>query len=713
MSIFNKYGNSSFWMDKFDNEIDYELLSDRDKGTKDLYKLASKKRAISNFVSIVTSKQIPVKFAVNGESYTDGEIVVISSKIENPSDFDTTVGLALHEGSHIKLSDFEFLRNLHKHIEALPNYARLLEIANRCKGIHINSVLKDVLNWVEDRRIDNFVYKSAPGYRDYYVSLYDTYFNDKIIDKALSSDEYTEETIEAYMFRLINLHSKFTKLNALKELRKIYSITDLQNISRLKSTEDAFGVAADIFTVIMEAIDLNTDNHKPNNGNGQPQSSEGGEGQNGEGSESGEGESNGDNDNDEDSSNNDGNSPMSGDMDGDSDGDGMGSDMNGDGSDGKDGKESSSSKGSSTSSNVFSDRQKKILDKKIQKQKDFLKGNIKKAKLSKSNARTVEVIDQAGAEIKSVGADYEHRGYKNRRVDCIFVKKMTKELMCDYSFPMAYYSWNSLKKESTLHPQCEASVIEGIRLGTILGKKLQTRSESRDTIFNRQLVGKIDKRMISALGFGNEHVFYTKETDKYNKANLHISIDASGSMGGTKWAKTMTNVVALAKAVDMISNLDIQITFRTTSNDVPYVVVAYDSRTDKFIKVKTLFQYLRPGGTTPEGLCFEALMKYMVGSGTTVDSYFLNISDGEPYFYGKDMEYTGSDAARHTRKMVDKIKGLGIKILSYYVTDQSFIDPQSHSGRIFTECYGNASNFINVTNVNDVSKTMNRLFLQK
>jgi hypothetical protein len=163
----------------------------------------------------------------------------------------------------------------------------------------------------------------------------------------------------------------------------------------------------------------------------------------------------------------------------------------------------------------------------------------------------------------------------------------------------------------------------------------------------------------------------------------------------------------------MITNLDIQITFRTTSNEVPYVVVAYDSRKDKFVKVKSLFKHLRPGGTTPEGLCFEALMKYMVGANTNVDSYFVNISDGEPYFYSRDIEYVGSDAARHTRKMVEKLKGLGIKILSYYVTDQSSIDPQSYSGKIFTECYGNASNFINVTNVNDVSKTMNRLFLQK
>ena len=712
MRKFNKYGNSSFWMDKFDNDIDYELLSEKEKGTKDLYKLAAKKRAISNFVSIVTSKRIPVKFAVSGDSYTNGETVVISSKIDNPSDFDTTVGLALHEGSHIKLSDFQFLMNLDTHIRALPNYSELEEIANRCKGIHIISILKDVLNWVEDRRIDNFVYKSAPGYREYYISLYDTYFNDAIIDKALKSDEYTDETIESYMFRLINLHSKFTSLNALKGLRKIYSITDLQNISRLKSTEDAFNVAADIFTVIMEAIDLNTDNHKPKNGNEQLQPGEGesGEGGESEAGENGNGESGGDDE--ENSPNSNGNSPMSGDMDdNESDGGGMSSDsdMNGD-----NGKESnSSSTKSSKSENEFSDKQKKVLDKKIQKQKDFIRGNIKKAKLTKGNARTVEVIDTSDAEIKSVGSEYNFRGNSNRRVDCIFVKKMTKELMADGSFPLSYAGWNSTTKTVALHPQCEASVIEGIRLGTILGKKLQTRSESRDTVFNRQLVGKIDKRMISALGFGNEHVFFTKETDKYNKANLHISIDASGSMGGSKWEKTMINVVALAKAVDMITNLDIQITFRTTSNDVPYVVVAYDSRKDKFTKVKTLFKYLRPGGTTPEGLCFEALMKYMVEANSTVDSYFVNVSDGEPYFYNKDIEYVGSEAARHTRKMVEKINGLGIKVLSYFVTDQSFIDPQSHNGRIFTECYGKASNFINVTNVNDVSKTMNRLFLQK
>ena len=71
----------------------------------------------------------------------------------------------------------------------------------------------------------------------------------------------------------------------------------------------------------------------------------------------------------------------------------------------------------------------------------------------------------------------------------------------------------------------EKSVQEGIKLGTMLGKKLQVRGEDKSTIFNRQKVGKIDKRMISSLGFGNENVFQFTEIDSYKKPNLHISVD--------------------------------------------------------------------------------------------------------------------------------------------------------------------------------------------
>ena len=86
-------------------------------------------------------------------------------------------------------------------------------------------------------------------------------------------------------------------------------------------------------------------------------------------------------------------------------------------------------------------------------------------------------------------------------------------------------------------------VDKGIKLGTMLGKKLQVRGEDRSTVFNRQKIGKIDKRMISSLGFGNENVFQFTEIDSYKKINLHISVDDSSSMNGDKWKKTMVNTV--------------------------------------------------------------------------------------------------------------------------------------------------------------------------
>ena len=104
----NKY--SSYWIDSdfFNpNTIHDDTNSQK---SSDLMALSSYKRAISNFVNIVTNKNIDVKFRTSGDSYTDGNTVTISSKI-NESDFDPIVGLALHEGSHIKLTDFSILKS--------------------------------------------------------------------------------------------------------------------------------------------------------------------------------------------------------------------------------------------------------------------------------------------------------------------------------------------------------------------------------------------------------------------------------------------------------------------------------------------------------------------------------------------------------------------------------------------------------------------------
>ena len=104
---------STFW-DNNSNDVDVDeflgLDTDVKKG-KDLVASAGYKRAISNFVNIVTGDNIPVVFNSKDESYTDGKKVVIGSNIDDKK-FDVAVGLALHEGSHIKLSDFTLLKNL-------------------------------------------------------------------------------------------------------------------------------------------------------------------------------------------------------------------------------------------------------------------------------------------------------------------------------------------------------------------------------------------------------------------------------------------------------------------------------------------------------------------------------------------------------------------------------------------------------------------------
>ena len=722
-SSYGSYGKSSWWMDDWDYSPAYTSYSTKQLATRNLYKLAAHRRAIANFVSIVTGQSIPVRFSTKGDSYTNGKEVTISANIAEPKEFDPAVGLALHEGSHIKLSNFDILQDLDKYIIRTigdAEFSRLAQLSKKKGLTHFTYIIKDILNYVEDRRIDNFIFKSAPGYRDYYRAMYDKFFNDPMIDKGMQSAEFTEETYEAYMFRLINLHSKFSRLNALKQLPAIAAAIKLNEIGRLKTTEDALKVACEVFAIIAEAIEPANSQNQKGKGNGTGQGQGQGQGGSAEQAENEDEEAGEDDIEVEFGDENEGEG--AGDE---KEGEGEGDENEGDNDNGmaEDGKGikgkikvqmgGKKPKNAKPAEGKLSQRQMDIIRKKIKKQKEFLEGKIKKETVSGEEQKQLKSIEESGTEMKVVAQDFYGAQHSFKGIECIVVKKMTRSLMEQENFPLTRKTYRG--GEETIHEQYASEVAEGIRLGTLLGKKMQVRGESRETIFNRQLVGKMDKRMVSSLGYGNEHVFFTKEIDMFKKANLHVSVDASGSMGGIKWRKTMTNIVALAKAVDMIPNLNIQISFRTTSGELPYIVLAYDSRVDKFMKVKQLFGYLDATGTTPEGLAFEAVMKQMVGSNGEIDSYFLNISDGEPYFNGKGLSYSGSSAAKHTRKMVKSIEGMGIKVLSYFVSDDAHETDEnsSSSARLFKECYGPFASYINITNVNEVTKTMNRLFMNK
>ena len=277
------YNNSSFWLDddflNDSNDWGFENEVEKPKG-KDPVKLAGYRRAIGNFVRIVTGQPIPVRFTESGDSYTDGTTVTISASLKD-KDFDPAVGLALHEGSHIKLTDFETLKTLEDFVKKDDEVMNMLsekheDIEDRWMAVYYAlNKLKTLINIIEDRRIDNFIFKSAPGYRGYYEALYDKYFNAKIIDKGLQSDEYRDETWDSYIFRICNMTNVNTDLDALNVLRAVYKMINVKNIARLKNTKQVRNLAWKIFKMIEDQIPANKteendcENGQCENGEGQ------------------------------------------------------------------------------------------------------------------------------------------------------------------------------------------------------------------------------------------------------------------------------------------------------------------------------------------------------------------------------------------------------------------------------------------------------------
>ena len=92
-----------------------------------------------------------------------------------------------------------------------------------------------------------------------------------------------------------------------------------------------------------------------------------------------------------------------------------------------------------------------------------------------------------------------------------------------------------------------------------MSKRLKTRDEERSLTASRLPAGRIDKRLIAELGFGNENVFSKTVYYKSSPAHIHISLDASGSMSGGAWLSSLKTAIAIAKAATMTSSIDVVI----------------------------------------------------------------------------------------------------------------------------------------------------------
>ncbi len=689
---------SSYWMD--DSAGVFEDEKDNSPGIERVVKLASVRRAVSNFVRILTSNdKINVKFSSGKDSYTDGNLVVIAAD-DNPKHFDSMVGLALHEGSHCLLSDFDFLKTVAQYdvyfYGALhPKIRKMfpVDFSNPYNDENTNTIktvrqyIQFLMNIVEDRRIDSYVYRMAPGYRPYYDAMYERYFFSTDVEKNMKHNpDWREPTVDNYINWLLMMFSPHFDARALPGLKKMVKMIDLPNIRKydinsimpsymdwkVESTSPSMNtydyeqfsplwkVANELFIEIVKQAKLHAEK------NGKPFTLEG--------------------------------IPMSDDGEGDIDGEEMMSD----------------DEGGLENLDVTPGRYNPVKGQKaISKIRDSLEGKMKKKKLNKNDQSQIETMESADANI------VETSDSVMGKIPCLVTKKFSKEILTSGWFPFTRCgnAWGG-KSHMVEDSNARNGVIAGIRMGQILAHRLQLRNDPTVTHFTRQQQGKVDRRILAQLGMDIENVFKRTTVENFRPAMLHLSLDASGSMGYKKWEQVMTVATALAYTSDKVRNLDVVITLRGNigSSGLPTVAVVYDSRVDTFQKARTLFPYLSSAGSTPEGLCFASTMELIQECASTHSVFFINFSDGEPscsYKYnGKSVDYYGDTAMKQTRDAVRAIREAGIRVMSYFISDYGDVPPAySNSKNVFIRMYGQDAEFVNVRNVTQVLKTLNKLLL--
>ena len=737
----SKHTHSSYWLDRDLFVDDVDVLDSKDTLVAEgpnlmkMVRLAAIRRAVSNFVQILVGKQIPVQYSSGKDSYTDGQTIVISAD-ENPDTFDPTVGLALHEASHVLLSDFAFLKALTKFQNnevpytapagsgmtqrwevvsdgklfvtregnilskmLLPElFAQLpcpssVEYAPRANKM-LND-LKVLMNILEDRRIDKYVYTNAAGYRPYYDALYAKYFyTEDQANNLRYNPEWRDLTVDNYVNRLLLAFHPAADPNALPGLKELITLMDIKSIERVGHVpsmpvidgtipvyynsvkyedmpqlwKDACVLYAHILTFVKDGQDI-SNQQQEHAGNPPDKPCDGGEGE----GEGGEGEA----------------SDMP-DMD-----IPVGKMVPTPVEAGPKGK---AGKFSATKANKELDAMKKIMN-----------NEAKKKKITAAEATTIASMEQAAAEIVDITGDGVPFGH------CMVTRKLTESIInADWFIFGRQYGWGNANA---------TAIAAGRRMGAILEHRLQVRNDPMFTKQTRLPQGGLDRRLLAQLGMDITSVFQKSRVDQHRPAMLHLTIDASGSMSGNKWARCITVAVALAYVGSKIRNIDTVVSIRG-GQDMPMVAVLFDSRRDQFPAFVKHMTKVMPAGATPEGLCFKATMDLVLESANTHDVYFINFSDGEPAFdytrrkamdksgVNQYFSYGGELAITHTRKMVKMIKDRGVKVLSYFISEDNNYYADITFAK-FRKMYGEDAVQVNISNATEVVRTVNKLLLNR
>ena len=657
----------------------------------DVFALAQYRTAIANFVHIMTGdSKIPVEFNTSGVNCTDGKKIYISASMKE-KDFDTNVGLALHESSHILYTDVDYVhQNLHYVVFSVldtlkrTNGERLFtpeDIQRRCAferyGLE-HKYLHTLLNVIEDFYIDAMTYASAPGYREYYRALYIKYFDDVKIVKGLHDSQFMTVNGENYICHLINIRNPKRNLNALPSLSEIWEVLDLENIRRLETQQDRIDLALKVFTMIVENLpeqelwydnnsDTNQEQGASDNANEEEGEEESGEGASANtGEEEGEGAS--DNANEE-----------------------QGEEESGEGA----------SAVSSDTEKGMAQNQIKALTKLFETQKKLINGEIKKTTLRESVAKQVNVATQIDLKERVVlknNPDF----YLPQGIKTIVIRKVTEDFFnsnISNGFGLRHINQSVAKNIDTY-----------ISLGKLFAKRLQVRNEVRTQTSNRLKSGKIDRRILHEVGFDNYDIFKKININVYKDSYVHISIDQSGSMGGDKINEAVRFAVIFATASKIIKNLHVVVSVRSIYSrgesrsmmHKPYIVNVFDSKIHGLSYIRMVFPHIRSHDCTPEGMTFEAIQEDIKKEAIGKDAFFINLCDGQPCADN----YSGEKAKLHSRRQLERMEKFGISTSVYFIGSE-------YEYRNTLKTYPkNCHHLANASEINKIVTHMNKALLR-
>ena len=496
-----------------------------------------------------------------------------------------------------------------------------MELYDLCRSKNIEPDIFEkfcflVINYIEDKYIDDQIYSKYIGYRDYYISMYNEYFNSESITNILKSNFYRNITLDSYEFRLINISNKNSDLDALPKLREIYELIDFENISRLETQQDRIDLANKISVIVFSQIKV-----------------------------------------------------------------------------GKKKNYSLFNKNPESSEILNSEQDEKvpdIVEKVKDQQSKFINGETRKFSMDNSLIQKVEVLEKSKME-------YQMVGYDGDKVPCFIIKSICSDLFLNSK---QYVNSSIIQK--------------GIQNGDLLYNKNKFLPEITKVKISNKFKGKLDSKKLFSASF-DDRIFYENFNEvSLKKIFVHLSIDCSYSMN-SKWEDTVIFILSLCRLFSRLGKIDYIVSFRETTEgkkSYPVLKIAFDSRKDKFDKLKKIFIYTKPISSTPEGLCFESIHKFFDNSYDK--NYLINISDGMPYYkFPNGNPYSGIKAAKHTKKQIDFILNSGIDVFSFFVTENFNYDFDNISKKMFEMMYGKSARIVNIKELSILSNELTKIFYKK